>query len=66
VGEILTASYASLPVLSSDGSSVPDAGVEFILLGRASIRGDETLVKADAALHTTVANIAQAIYKGRI
>ena len=66
VGEIVTAAYASLPVLNKDGAAVPDAGVEFILVGRASIKDDQTLVQADAALQQTVANIAKAIYTGQI
>jgi len=66
VGDVLTATYATLPVLDADGLPLVDQGVEFLVVGRSSVPQDSTLVKTDAILQKAVASIAKAIYEGQI
>jgi hypothetical protein len=66
VGEILSAVYASLPIITSEGEPVPDMGVEFILVGRASIPGDSSLLQADAVLQEAISKIVKAVYEGQL
>jgi len=66
VGDVLTAAYATLPVLGADGLPLVDQGVEFLVVGRSSVPQDSTLVKTDAILQKAVASIAKAIYEGQI
>lgn len=66
VGEIVSNSYASFPVLDVQGRPIPDAGVEFIISCRGSVAGDTTLVKVEEAVKDTMHSIIKAVYEGHL
>jgi hypothetical protein len=66
-GDVVTATYAVLPVLdSATDAPVVDKGVEFLVVGRVAVTGDSSLTTADAVLQKAVGSISKAIYLGQL
>jgi hypothetical protein len=66
-GDVVTATYAVLPVLdSATGAPVVDKGVEFLVVGRVAVAGDSSLTTADAVLQKAVGSISKAIFLGQL
>ena len=66
VGEMLSATYAAWPVLDAAGAPIVDAGVEFIVVARASVPQDTTLVQAQAGVHLAINKVVAAIYNNEL